>query len=177
MMKEGLKTEYEVNEKTIALIAVEEEGKIRTRVMEEEDSFIVDLCPTRVIDDSCKYFGSNLSGRISGTKAITNYTHKSPIVISGMLKLYYFPTMSPARLECSWISHNYVRTFFPSDRDPKRTAVQFMNKAWEDLAVSPGVFSNQLERTAQFRLMYEKRFASTVRHSFVSEPSPSTPIR
>ncbi|PBB06095.1 competence protein ComK [Salimicrobium humidisoli] len=176
-VKEMLKTEYEVNERTVALIAIEEEGKIRTRVMEVEDSFTVDLPPTKVIDNSCKYFGSNLSGRISGTKAITNYTHKSPIVISGMLKLYYFPTMSPSRLECSWISHSFVRDFAPGQTDPRRTRVQFVNKLSEELPVSPGVFSNQLERTAQFRLMYEKRFTSTVRHSFVSEPSPSVPIR
>ncbi|SDJ43843.1 competence protein ComK [Salimicrobium halophilum] len=176
-MNEALKTEYEVNEKTIALLAVEEDGKIRMKVMEEDDFFIVDKSPTKVIDASCKYFGSDLSGRISGTKAITNYTHKSPIVVSGMLKLYYFPTMSPSRVECSWISHNFVRDFFPSETDYRKTMVQFMNNVWEELAVSPGVFSNQLERTAQFRLMYEKRFISPVRHSFVSEPSPSTPVR
>ncbi|WP_347861210.1 competence protein ComK [Salimicrobium sp. PL1-032A] len=176
-MNQPLKNEYEVNEKTIALLALEEDGKIRTKVIEESLSFIVDRTPTKVIDASCRYFGSDLSGRISGTKAITNYTHKSPIVVSGMLKLYYFPTMSPSRVECSWISHNFVRHFSPSATDHRKTMVQFTNDVQEELVVSPGVFSNQLERTAQFRLMYEKRFLSSARHSFVSELSPSTPVR
>ncbi|ASF38739.1 MULTISPECIES: competence protein ComK [Halobacillus] len=150
------KKEYEVNPQTMALIAkYDQQGQVITHVVEQHGSFEVLKCPSQVVDDSCRYFASSLEGRILGTKQVTSYTHKPPIVISEAMGIYFFPIISPKRKECSWIALKYIQTH--KGESDHTTTIQFSNGTSLNLPVSVGMFANQLHRTAHFRFILEDR--------------------
>lgn len=83
--------DYEINSHTMALLAKEnEDGQVYTEVLELGDRFDMTKCPSDIVDDSCRYFASSLEGRLAGTKQVTNYTHKPPIVVSEAMSIYFF---------------------------------------------------------------------------------------
>ncbi|SEH96421.1 competence protein ComK [Halobacillus karajensis] len=149
--------EYEINPQTIALVAKQEDGgQVFTEVMETDEHFFIPKCPRDIIDRSCRYFASSLEGRIAGTKQLTGYTHKPPIVISEAMGIYFFPIISPKRKDCSWIAHKYIRSY--KGEPNKTTTVQFANGDSINLPVSDGMFANQVQRTAHLRVILEDRF-------------------
>lgn len=153
------KTEYEINPQTMALIAKHGEGgQVLTEVIENSERFELSKCPSEVVDDSCRYFASSLDGRLSGTKQVTSYTHKPPIVISEAMGIYFFPIISPKRKDCSWIAHKYIRSY--KGEPDHTTTVQFANGWSVNLPVSDGMFANQVQRTAHLRVILEDRFQS-----------------
>ncbi|GEN52955.1 competence protein ComK [Halobacillus faecis] len=152
--------EYEINPQTMALIATNnEDGQAFTEVMETDERFVISKCPSDLIDCSCRYFASSLDGRIAGTKQLTGYTHKPPIVISEAMAIYFFPIISPKRKDCSWIAHKYIRSY--RGEPNKTTTVQFTNGMTVNLPVSDGMFANQVQRTAHLRVILEDRFHSS----------------
>lgn len=147
---------FEVNERTMAVVAEQGlEGSIYSRVLEVEEEFVIPLKPVKVIDQSCKYFGSSLKGRQEGTKAITGITYKPPIAIDPTSDIYMFPTNSPRSHQCTWIAHSYISHSQPSNEG--QTVVTFVNGQSITLDISFRSFENQLNRTAQFRYLLSKR--------------------
>lgn len=164
MVEYGVKKEYEINVNTMALKAkYDEKGQVITEVIESKERFNLTKCPSQVVDDSCRYFASSLEGRISGTKELTNYTHKPPIVISEAMRIYFFPIISPKRKDCTWIAHKFIRTF--QGESDQTTTIQFSNGSSINVPVSHGMIANQVQRTAHFRVILEDRLR-------MSSPSP-----
>ena len=97
--------DYEINAQTLAIIPLKE-GK--SKVIEVNNSFIINKTPIKIIDNSCKFFGSSYEGRFSGTKNLTGITHKSPIIVEESRKMIFFPTKSPRLDSCIWISFNNI---------------------------------------------------------------------
>ena len=58
--------EYEINEDTLALVSLDD----KTRVFEKNNNFIVEKEVSQIMEDSCQYFGSSLSGRKKGTEKL-----------------------------------------------------------------------------------------------------------
>jgi competence protein ComK len=148
--------EYELTTQTLALIAkTNPYGKVVTEVIEMNNRYELPVHPSRIIDESCKFFASSLSGRLAGTKQVAGFSHKPPIVISQSMGIYYFPTISPKRKDCSWISHSHIQSF-KSD-EGYMTTIKFSNGTTIQLPVSEGMIANQVQRTAQFRFLLESR--------------------
>ncbi|RWZ55198.1 competence protein ComK [Halobacillus fulvus] len=168
-MEYGSKQEYEINSQTMALIAKHrEDGSIITIVLESKGTYTVEKCPSQIVDESCRYFASSLEGRMSGTKQITNYTHKPPIVISEAMQIYFFPIISPKRKDCTWVAHKFIRSY--NGETDQTTTIQFTNGSSVNIPVSIGMFANQVQRTAHFRVILEDRLRKTL---LPSEESPS----
>ncbi|GGF15827.1 competence transcription factor [Halobacillus andaensis] len=150
------KKEYEVNPRTMALVAgYDDQGQIITEIIESDQCFYLKDWPSKIVDHSCRYFASSLEGRISGTKQVAGFTHKPPIVISQKMSMYFFPIISPKRKECSWIAHKYIRTY--KGENDHSTTITFTNGTSINVPVSVGMISNQIQRTAQFRFTLEDR--------------------
>lgn len=149
--------DYEINSHTMALLAKEnEDGQVYTEVFELGDRFDMTKCPSDIVDDSCRYFASSLEGRLAGTKQVTNYTHKPPIVVSEAMSIYFFPIISPKRKDCTWIAHKYVLTYVS---EPDHTiTVHFTNGESVNLPVSYGMFANQIQRAAHLQVILQDRF-------------------
>ncbi|PEJ60756.1 competence protein [Bacillus sp. AFS017336] len=148
--------EYEINKSTMAIIPeFTVDLVVISKVLESNDNFYVLMKPIEIIERSCAYFGSSYRGRREGTKQMISITHKPPIAISSMNQIFFFPTSSSLKVECSWISYNHVSNFKGGKYN--RSIVEFFNGVELPLDISRGSFENQLYRTAHLRAIYEDR--------------------
>ncbi|KGX84798.1 competence protein ComK [Pontibacillus litoralis] len=156
-MKEWRKSsDFEVSPYTCALIAVEQDGYIVSLVIEDGEKFYVDSPPIKLMDQACKFFGSSLRGRIDGTKEVSGITHKPPIAVDPVNGMYFFPTISPQKKNCSWIAHSHIDHIRKCKGDSNTTIV-FKDKYSIEVSVSKGSIWNQVQRTAQFRYKLDER--------------------
>lgn len=137
--------EYEVKVDTLAIIFHE---KGVTQVIEKDGDFFTDIRPTIIIDNSCKYFGSSLSGRQEGTKKMIDVSHKAPIIVEESSNLIFFPTHSPIHPNCSWISIKNLVHYRKSSND-RKTIVVFSNGISLEFDVRYGSLNNQILRAAR----------------------------
>lgn len=131
------------------------EGRKWAYILEEREEVLVARSPLQVIEDSCLYWGSDLKGRKRGTKAIAGYTHKPPIVIDDLCRLYFFPLKSPEDDTCPWLSHEHLESVYQNDAG--ETVIQFCNGREKTVDVSPRVVVRNQTRTAQLRIQIENR--------------------
>ena len=71
-------TKYEVNNGTLAVLPNDEDSSL---VYEDDNRYIIQEKAYKIMDDSCKYFGSTYEGRRLGSKHILGASYKLPIVI------------------------------------------------------------------------------------------------
>jgi len=142
---------YEINKNTIAVIPVE---KSKTKIIESNNTFFVSIESSEIISQSCRYFGSSLSGRQEGTKYMIGITHKAPIVIEESSDIIFFPTTSPRLESCSWISLKHIYDY-SSIGD--KTEILFENGCKIDLDMSYGSFDNQVLRATRLAAVLRKR--------------------
>jgi len=163
-MKQRQIEEYEVSPYTMFIKPVVYGSKVYSQIYELEDEFLSPFKPLDIIKKSCEYFSSSFEGRKEGTKQLIGITHKVPIVIDPSNFIYFFPTTSPTRSECIWISHEHITNY--RRIDPRQTQVTFQNKQSFILPISHSSFENQMLRTALLRTRLMQRIGQTERKSF-----------
>lgn len=136
-----MKDSYEINRGTLILIPVTD--KI-SQVIEENDQFLVNKSTTKIIDDSCKYFGSSYLGRKEGTKKLIGVNYKAPIIVCETGGIIFFPTSSPRFDHCFWISLNNIKDYL-KNKDNKGI-VSFKNGKEIELDLSYFILENQIYR-------------------------------
>ena len=93
----------EIDLSTLMLIGIDE---FNTKVITFDTEFIVDVNSKKIVDNSCKFFGSSLSDRVNMTKRLINIKSKSPVIIEESRNIIFFPLKS-IRDKCNiWISYN-----------------------------------------------------------------------
>ena len=97
---------YEINDETLAILPYDNE---RSRVIEMNDEYIVEESPYEIMENSCKYFGSSLSGRVDGSKDILGSVYKIPVIVEESQKLIFFPTEALNSPTVGWISYKNIR--------------------------------------------------------------------
>ena len=70
--------EYEINSDTLAIIPYQ---KGKSKILELNDEYIVNLTPYQVIENSCSYYGSSLNGRMNGARSILGSVYKIPVMV------------------------------------------------------------------------------------------------
>ncbi|PLR76746.1 hypothetical protein CU633_14425 [Bacillus sp. V3-13] len=90
-------------------------GKLCTRVWERGDSFLVDLDPLKVLDESLKYMNSNLKGAIKSAKLIIGMC----LAVNPYHGIFMFPVKGPSNDDCFWINAAAVQNTSPSGRQTK----------------------------------------------------------
>ncbi len=171
-MKQRQIEEYEVNPYTMFITPVAYGSKIYSQIYELDDVFLSPFKPIDIIKKSCEYFSSSFEGRKDGTKQLIGITHKVPIVIDPTNYIYFFPTTSPTRSECIWISHEHIMDY--NRISPRQTQVVFQNKQTYVLPISHSSFENQMLRTALLRTKLMQRIGQTERKSFYLTNRPKT---
>jgi competence protein ComK len=156
--------EYEINPFTMFIKPVSYGSKLFTQIFEIEDEFLSPYKPIEIIEKSCEYFGATFKGKKEGSTLLTGVTHKVPIVIDSMNFIYFFPTTSPNRPECIWISPDHILRH--QRHSPTETFVTFQNKKSHIFPVSYNSFKNQLMRTAYLRSKMMQRMEMLERKSF-----------
>lgn len=130
-------------------------GNLVSYVLDEQGEYMTRYSPTRMIERACRFFGSTLEGRQTGTTEISGVTHKVPISIDPSSGMYLFPTLSPINPKCVWISHTHILKLRESAN--QCTEVLFKNGTKIVVEVSYGSMTNQVNRTAQFRYLLNER--------------------
>ncbi|PAV29268.1 competence protein [Virgibacillus profundi] len=176
MLSEYYIPSYEITPMTLAIVAKQDRlGTLTTFIFEEEEEYVVDRSPSKIIDYACKFFGASLKGRQDGTRDICGITHKAPISIDPTSGMYFFPTTSPTNSKCSWIAHSHIDKV---NRAANHCAqVVFKNGRKVILDVSYGSVLNQVQRTAQFRYLLDNRIKFLQQHKaeVVAEPASKAP--
>lgn len=129
---------YEINRATYAIIPEKDDHSL---VIEEEKNFTVEKNPTKIVNESCKNFGSSLIGRQEGTKKLINISYKAPIIISETSEIIFFPTSSPRFKDCIWISLNNIKNYY---KENNNTIIIFKNNKQLKLSTSFYTVENQI---------------------------------
>lgn len=139
---------YEVSRGTLAIVPNEFESSL---VYEDEQRYLVEESPFKIMEDSCKYFGSTYEGRKRGAREILGAEYKVPIVIEDSDNLIVFPTTSPLSEECVWISLKRVKNI--EKVDMTHTKVIFDNNIEILVDCSYRTMENQLSRASRLDLI------------------------
>ena len=146
---------YEINTETLAILSYGEE---RSRIIEKNNLIIINKPPIKVIDDSCKYFGSSYEGRFKGTKDLMGISHKSPIIVEETRRIIFFPTTSPRLDRCCWISLNNIDSYTKKGID---TIIKFSCGKELKIELSYGIIDNQILRATRLQSILEKRIKNS----------------
>lgn len=142
---------YEITKNTLAIIPIDSK---RSEVIEDNDTFIINKCSTKIVDDSCKFFGSSLDGRQEGTKNLIGVNYKAPIIVEETNDVIFFPTNSPRIVDCAWISLNNLENYKKNDN---KTQILFKNGKTIDISISYGSLENQVLRSTRLESILRKR--------------------
>lgn len=112
---------YEVNDETFAIIPIDID---KAKIVEKSDEYIVDESPYSIMEHSCKYFGSSLSGRIDGSKDILGSIYKVPVIVEESQKLIFFPTESITSKNVGWISYKNIKSV---EKCGNKSMIKFKN--------------------------------------------------
>ena len=133
--------EYEINCSTMAIISLK---KGFSKVIEEEEEFIVSKDTMDIINDSCKFFGSSYIGRFEGTKYLIGINYKAPIIVEESQELIFFPTSSPRFDNCNWICLKKISSIVKNN---KNTIIKFKNGTEIEIDNSYNSIENQILRS------------------------------
>ncbi len=142
---------YEITRNTLAVIPI---NSSKCQIIETDNTFVINKSSIKIIDDSCKFFGSSLSGRHEGTKNLIGVNYKSPIIIEETSEMIFFPTNSPRIADCAWISLNNIEDYGQKNG---KTQICFKNGRTLDVNVSFASFENQVLRSTRLESILRKR--------------------
>ena len=143
---------YEVSNGTLAIVPNEGFNSV---IYEDEDRYIIEQTPFKIMEESCKYFGSTYEGRKDSAKEILGAEYKVPIVVEDSSNLVVFPTTSPQSSDCVWISLKRVKTF--EKIDSCNTKIVFDNNKELIVPCSYRSIENQVSRASRLDFILRKR--------------------
>ena len=149
--------DYEITFDTQVILPVENNS---SRIIENNESYVINVPPMQVLEHSCEYFGSSFNGRKEGTKKLLGITHKSPIIVEESRKIIFFPTTSPDRIDCVWINLEKVNKYYKSSS--KKSILEFKNGDIIEFDVSIGSLTNQIMRASRLKYILEERISGKV---------------
>lgn len=139
---------YEISKGTLAILPNEKNSSV---VYEDDNRYIIKETPFKIMEDSCKYFGSTYEGRKDGAKEMLGAEYKVPIVIEDSSNLIVFPTTSPLSDDCVWISLKRVEKI--EKIDTNNTKIIFDNNTEIIVDSSYRTIENQLSRASRLDLI------------------------
>ena len=144
--------DYEITYDTQIILPID---KKTSKVIENNEEYVINNSALEILEHSCEYFGSSLEGRREGTKKLVGITHKAPIIVEESRKIIFFPTTSPEREECMWINLEKIDKYYKLDQ--KKSAILFKNGDVLEFDISYGSLSNQILRATRLKFILEER--------------------
>ena len=143
---------YEISRGTLAIVPNSEENSL---VYEDDSRYIVNETPFKIMEESCKYFGSTYDGRKDSAKAILGAEYKVPIIVEENNNIIVFPTTSPSSADCVWISLGRIKIF--EKIDSSNTKIIFDNNREIIVPCSYRTIENQVSRASRLALVMRNR--------------------
>ena len=143
---------YEISNGTLAIVPNEKESSL---VYEDDERYIIDDRPFKIMEDSCKYFGSTFEGRKDSAREILGAEYKVPIIVEDTSNLVVFPTTSPHSDDCVWISLKRLKKF--EKVDSCNTKILFDNGKEIIVPCSYRTIENQVSRASRLDYILRMR--------------------
>jgi len=143
---------YEISRGTLAIVPNEASTSL---VYEDDERYIINQTPYKIMEESCKYFGSTYKGRKDGARDILGAEYKVPIIVEDSDNLIVFPTTSPHAEDCVWICLKRVKTF--EKIDSNNTKIIFDNNTNIIVPCSYRTIENQISRASRLDLIMRNR--------------------
>ncbi len=144
---------YEINKDTCAILNLNNEV---TKVVENNQEYLIPKTTFEVMEDSCAYYGSSYEGRLKGTKMILGCNYKLPIIVEESNDLIFFPTNGTSSEKCSWISLKHVLKYEPYKG---YTKVTFTEGRTVVVKMSYNSFDMQVLRATRLQNLIKNRTA------------------
>ena len=142
---------YEINEDTYAIISL---CVGTTKIIEKYGEQTINNDAYKVMDESCKYYGSSYKGRLTAAKSILECSYKLPILIEESSCLIFFPTKSSLLADCCWINLNSIKK---TEKIGKNTKITFNNGKELIIETSKLSLDNQIYRATRLKSLIKKR--------------------
>ena len=142
---------YEINRNTCAILPLDDKN---SKVIETNDIFVVGLPVQKIIENSCRYFGSSYIGRFEGTKNLIGYNYKAPIIIEESEEIIFFPTSSPRFNHCSWINLKLIKDY---QRCNRNSIINFGDGKNIEFTISFESLEMQILRATRLESILRKR--------------------
>lgn len=146
-----LNLDYEITTKTCAVKYRDERS---CTVIEGENEIIINKPINKYLNYNCNYFGSSLEGRLKSSQMILGMKYKLPIIIEESREIVFFPTSSPRKQNCTWISLGNIDKYEKNDLS---TVVTFTSGKKYKFDISIESFENQLLRASKLLLNLKNR--------------------
>ena len=144
---------YEISKDTLAVIPI---GEKKSKIIEKDNSYIINVSPNRIMDSSCRYYGSSIGGRQKGTSSLTGISYKAPIIVQEEGNIIFFPTTSPRLKKCCWVSLNNIDSYY-YDFEKKTCVIIFDNSTKLEFDMSYCVLNNQILKSHRLESIVNKR--------------------
>ena len=141
---------YLINENTILLMSYND----KTKVLENNISYLINLKIIDIIDESCKYYGSSYKGRVSASNYLLGISYKVPIILSEYNEIIMFPTSSQRDKNCIWINYSYVKNFYSLNN---KVIIEFKNSKKIELDISKSVINNQILKSSRLESILKSK--------------------
>ena len=151
--------EYSINKNTLAILPF---GDNKSIIYEKDDCFLVNTKPNKIMDDSCRYYGSSMEGRLKGTDNLIGISYKAPIIIEENKPLVFFPTSSPRLKKCAWISLNNISKYYYDDISNK-SIIKFFNEETIAFSMSYNILNNQVLKANRLEYVLRNRKTEKIR--------------
>lgn len=149
--------EYEINAQTLAIIPISDN---KSKVIEVNGDYIINASTLKIVDESCRFFGSSYEGRFCGTKKLIGITHKSPIIVEESRKIIFFPTKSPRLSSCAWLSFNNISEYEGNGQD---VIIKFSCGKVLNLHTSYTIIDNQVLRSTRLESVLARRMQDFIK--------------
>ena len=150
---------YEINDKTLALKMKEN----KTVVYEEGSTFTINgITPNQIMEDSCTYYGSTLEGRKVGSSNVLNMSYKLPILVEDVNNIIFFPTKSPRKRDCVWLSLNNIKDYY---QENDKIVVVFNNGKKLKIKESYRIIDSQILKATRLGCVMQERIKKNTKKS------------
>jgi len=142
---------YEIDLSTLMLIGLDDE---HTKIITLDDEFVINNNCRKIIDNSCKFFGSTLNDKVKNTSRLINISSKTPIIIEESRNIIFFPLKSVREKNNIWISFNNLEEYVKKDEN---TLFHFKNGKEIEVEFSYYIIDNQVTRSLMLDYEINKR--------------------
>lgn len=142
---------YEINEDTLAIIPIDNKN---TKVIEVSKQYTINKSAYDIMEESCQYYGSSYSGRMSAARDILKCAYKTPILVEETRKLIFFPTKSIFEDDCCWFNCNTIKKI---EKSGKNSVVTFDNNDKIVVDISKLSIENQIYRSTKLGYILQQR--------------------
>lgn len=150
--------EYMIKPETLAILPF---GRKNSIVYENDEVYLINKRPNAIIRSNCMLHGSTFEGRLDGTKQLTGYSYKAPVLIEDKNNIIFFPTSSPRLKDCSWINIDLIDDCM-YDSDEKVSIIKFNNNKMLKFNISRNILNNQILKATRFELKIKKNKLKTI---------------